>query len=245
MPRRRLEQRGLYKAHSLLVRGLLCPKRCWKHPRSAIPEVRFLQAWAFAKKVLCVFLNLLFIFVGRQAFFLKRFVAPAPAEVEATSSLNNFLRGLYHEGLFISSGTAGRLAREGLCFLRLYAELAMLSYQRSAKRFPLVPKGHYMHHQCLDLLRQSQKSQWCVSPLLFACQCQEDYVGRPSRLSRRVNPRTTSLRVLQRSFLAMRGAVLGAVGAASGVDGKRPQMSCGGLLGTKISSIHVKPVMGP
>lgn len=128
------------------------------------------------------------------------------SEAEGVALINACIHGLYHEGVFIPSERAVDLARKGLRFLRLYAELALECFKRSKKRFPLIPKGHFLHHSFLDLLEQSLSNPdgWTVNVLIYACQSQEDFVGRPSRIARRVNPRTTSLRVLQRVFLAVR-----------------------------------------
>ena len=128
-------------------------------------------------------------------------------EAEATSCINQCISGLFHEGLFIPAPRAEQLARLGLRFLSLYAELAGLCFSKKMNRFPLTPKGHYLHHQLLGLLHQAQKSAWCVNIIAYAVQMQEDYIGKPSRLARRVSCRTTSLRVIQRTFLAMRAAV--------------------------------------
>jgi len=81
--------------------------------------------------------------------------------------------------------------------------------QQREKKFPLAPKGHYLHHQFLDLLHQGIKADWCLNILAFANQMQEDFIGKPSRLARRVSSKTTSLRVIQRTFLAMRTALGG------------------------------------
>lgn len=104
---------------------------------------------------------------------------------------------------------AEAISKQGLLFLRLYAELARICHTRRKKRFPLVPKGHYLHHQFLQLLQQSQKADctWCFNFLSYAVQQEEDYIGKPSRLARRVSSRSTSLRVIQRAMLAVRGAL--------------------------------------
>eukprot|EP00438_Fugacium_kawagutii_P032048 Skav228641 [mRNA] locus=scaffold5539:12985:14550:- [translate_table: standard] len=126
---------------------------------------------------------------------------------EAVFSINQCLGGLYREGVFIKAENAKQLSNQGLTFLRLYGDLARMTFDRNMKRFPLVPKGHYLHHQFLDLLHQSQRCQWCLNILMFGVQMQEDFIGKPSRLSRRVSAQTTSLRVIQRTFLAVRNAL--------------------------------------
>lgn len=128
-------------------------------------------------------------------------------KAEATVAVNDFISGLYHEGVFIPKLQATRLAMRGLEFLKLYVELAQLSFSRKRQRFPLIPKGHFLHHQVLDLLHQGQQCPWAVNLLVYACQAQEDYVGKPSRLTRRTNPRTAPQRTIQRTFLAIRNAL--------------------------------------
>lgn len=128
-------------------------------------------------------------------------------EAEAVFSINQCLGGLYREGVFIKAEKAKQLSNQGLTFLKLYGDLAQMAFDRKLKRFPLVPKVHYLHHQFLDLLHQSQRCQWCMNILIFGVQLQEDFIGKPSRISRRVSAQTTSLRVIQRTFLAVRNAL--------------------------------------
>ena len=125
-------------------------------------------------------------------------------QVAATKAINECISGLYNEGLFIKADRAAVLARKGLEFLSLYADVAKLCYQRKMKRFPLVPKLHYLHHQFLELLHQSERSMWCMNVLVYANQLEEDFIGRPSRLAHRVSQRTASLRVIQRVMLAVK-----------------------------------------
>lgn len=132
---------------------------------------------------------------------------PGAAQAEATDAINKCLSGLYREGLFIRPEQAEQIALQGLQFLRLYSKLAVLTFQRGQKRFPLAPKGHYLHHQFLTLLDQARSCQWSLNLLCWAVQQQEDFIGKPSRLARRVSAKTTSLRVIQRTFLSVRTAL--------------------------------------
>ena len=131
----------------------------------------------------------------------------ATSEAEATVCINRALTGLYHNGVFIRGPDAVAIASDGLKFLTLYGEVAKLAHQRKVKRFPLFPKLHYLNHQFLDLLNQGRTSPFATNLLLYAVQMQEDFIGRPSRLSRRVNPRTQPLRVLQRTFIAIQSTL--------------------------------------
>ena len=45
-------------------------------------------------------------------------------------------------------------------------------------------------------------ADFCTNPLSESVQIQEDFIGRPSRLSRRVSIRALHLRTLQRSLIA-------------------------------------------
>ena len=134
-------------------------------------------------------------------------------QAEALKMINLCLGNLYREGLFIRSRDAERIAKQGLLFLKLYAELAQICFDRRAKRFPLNPKLHYLHHQFLEMLLDARRAQWCFNIIMTGVQMEEDYIGRPSRLARRVSSRTTSLRVIQRSFLAVRNALMESVEA--------------------------------
>ena len=104
-------------------------------------------------------------------------------QAEAVTVMNQFLSGLYRQGVFIPPEKGEELASKGLLFLKRYSELARLCYDRKKKRFAFTPKGHYLHHQILTLFDEA------------------------SRLARRVSSRTTSLRVIQRVFLAIRNCV--------------------------------------
>lgn len=128
-------------------------------------------------------------------------------KAEAATALNQCIGGLYSEGLFLKPDRAVELARKGLLFLHNYAKLASLTFERRQRRFPFIPKCHYLHHQFLDLLFGGRSSPWTLNILAFANQLSEDFVGRPSRLARRVSPRATSLRVIERTFLAVRNVL--------------------------------------
>lgn len=128
-------------------------------------------------------------------------------QAEAAETINLCLGNLYREGLFIRSADAESIGKQGLRFLSLYAELAQMAFDRRLKRFPLVPKLHYLHHQFLELVLDARKAEWCLNPIMTGVQLEEDFIGKPSRLARRVSSRTTALRVLQRSFLAVRNAL--------------------------------------
>ena len=117
--------------------------------------------------------------------------------------INKSMRGMYHHGVWLGQRDAQNIAMNGINFLRTYATLAWMAHEKKLSKFPMQPKFHYLNHTWLSLLTQSKK-RWSLNPIVYSCQMQEDYIGRPSRLSRRCNPRSVSTRVLQRSFAATR-----------------------------------------
>ena len=74
-------------------------------------------------------------------------------------------------------------------------------------RFTLIPKIHMLHHQCVRLQQECAKSLYCCNPLAESVQMQEDFIGRPSRLSRRVGIKLVHLRSIQRSLIAQEFAL--------------------------------------
>ena len=50
----------------------------------------------------------------------------------------------------------------------------------------------------IELQMQSRSCRFSVNPLVWSVQSDEDFIGRPSRLSRRVSPVTVVQRVTQR-----------------------------------------------
>ena len=65
----------------------------------------------------------------------------------------------------------------------------------------MIPKLHYMSHVALDMQEEGSKCKWAINCLAFSVQLQEDFVGRPSRLSRRVDIRRAHRNVIHRSLV--------------------------------------------
>ena len=122
--------------------------------------------------------------------------------LEATTSLNVALKTLYETELFLKPEESGLIGNLGLRFLRRFAVLSKLCQKNGERLWCMIPKLHIMHHVCLTLLSQSSEGKLALSPLAHAVQQDEDLVGRGSRLSRRVDSRTASKRVLERLLKA-------------------------------------------
>lgn len=117
--------------------------------------------------------------------------------LHAARSINHVFKVLYESGLWLTKQEAFEAGTLGRNWLRLYVELAEICYKESRLRFPLVVKHHMLDHAFRDLLEGSQK-EWTWSPLIDSVQMDEDFIGYTARLSRRVSPVSTALRVLQR-----------------------------------------------
>ena len=129
------------------------------------------------------------------------------AEAVGTSSMNLAISVMYSEGFFIRCERALKVAKLWLLFLQKYSLASLLVYRKGLNRFATIPKLHMLHHGCMRLLREAQQAQrnstiWTLNPLSESVQMQEDWIGRPSRLSRRVCPKLVHLRVCQRLLIS-------------------------------------------
>ena len=120
--------------------------------------------------------------------------------MEAVKAASTCLQTMFSHSVFLSNSEAMFIGQMGQRFLRRYASLAEKSKGLGRCLFALQPKGHAWHHLMLDLvLASNQGLRYIVNPLTWSVQLDEDFVGRPSRLSRRVRPgRIQVRRVIQR-----------------------------------------------
>ena len=127
---------------------------------------------------------------------------------EAVKFLNRFIRRLYKSEVFISGDRAHGIAEDGMSFLQLYQVLAQKAFEQQKPLFPLLPKIHFMDHIVRSLMTQSKIKGVAWNPMILGNQMEEDFIGRPSRLSRRVSPRLTATRTIERYLIATRAAWL-------------------------------------
>ena len=116
--------------------------------------------------------------------------------------MNIVLSVLYSEGYWIESSMALRLGRLMREFLGIYQQCAAISLAENLNRYAMVPKCHMISHAAEELVDDGGRAPWVTNPLATSNQVQEDFIGRPSRLSRRVHPGRIHTRVLERSLLA-------------------------------------------
>ena len=117
-------------------------------------------------------------------------------------NMDDFLRGVYSYELWIASKKAKPIIAAGLTFLKLHAVAVRVAHSRKKLLFQLMPNYHRIHHMLWDMHTQCLNHKVVMNPLYAATQSDEDFIGRPSRVSRRVSPRLTVQRTLQRSLLA-------------------------------------------
>lgn len=125
---------------------------------------------------------------------------------------------LYENGLWLRAVNARKLSAWMFCFLGHYSVLAQLSISSRKRRFPMYPKSHMLCHTALSLNRMSLKSEWVLSPLATACQQQEDFIGKPSKVSRSTNVRQAHRSVLWRSLVKIQSSLKLAAQDQRGMD---------------------------
>ncbi len=131
--------------------------------------------------------------------FFLRFREPSKAR--GTTAMNLSMSYMYASGFWIPKTEGLRLSSLMMVFLQSYTKCARLCLRDGWHRFGLMPKMHYLHHSAHRLRLEGMKGRWLINPMSESVQLQEDYIGRPSRLSRRVNIRLLHLRVLERSLI--------------------------------------------
>ena len=121
------------------------------------------------------------------------------ASWKAARCINRAWSALYKQDFWIPAKTAKAIGMDILEFLRLYAYLAKSAFDQDECLFSLLPKAHMIHHVGLTaLVLPAQKHDLIINPLAWGCQMSEDFIGRPSRISRRVSCRQTIERTLSR-----------------------------------------------
>ena len=130
---------------------------------------------------------------------------------EATYRMNAKFSLLYRSGAFLNFQESTFVVEQGLNFLEIYYGMAVEMFGRGRQwMYPLYPKAHIYHHLILQVLWQAKACDQSVNPLLYACQMDEDMIGKASRLSRRVNIRLTASRSLDRYLTAAYSAMVDA-----------------------------------
>lgn len=156
------------------------------------------------------------------------------AQVAATKAINITLTFLYRNGLWIRDTDARKLSDWIFSFLGHYSVLADLSVRRGKSRFPMYPKNHMVCHDALEIRKKAETCEWQLSPLATSCQQQEDFIGKPSKLSRSTNIRQAHRSVIWRSMIKIRFCLL---------DSGKDQRGMDAYMGWKGFKFDVKNLM--
>ena len=133
--------------------------------------------------------------------------AGGPYEAKATKAVSMAISFMYASGFWILAHHGLQLSKLIMVFLQGYTKCAQCCLRQGFHRFGLMPKMHYIHHAADRLRRESVLGVWVKNPLSESVQMQEDFIGRPSRLSRRVDVRQLHLRVVERSLINVQQAL--------------------------------------
>ena len=118
---------------------------------------------------------------------------------------NAFLKVLYNCDAWLSVREAKLAFRHGFDFLQQYSDLALMAMNDGVTLFIVQPKFHSYHHLVLSLQQDAERGK-VLNPLCYACQADEDFIGRPSRLSRRVTAQANCAeRVIERHLQSCYG----------------------------------------
>ena len=118
---------------------------------------------------------------------------------DATWYCNQCFHKTYASDLFLEPSQSREIGQLGMKFLAGHQQLAKQAFLEGKSLFSYLPKIHIIHHSMLELALAVQVQ---VNPLAWGVQMEEDFIGKLSRLARRVSPLQVILRVIQRSLQA-------------------------------------------
>eukprot|EP00438_Fugacium_kawagutii_P009434 Skav202045 [mRNA] locus=scaffold1138:363163:364701:- [translate_table: standard] len=125
--------------------------------------------------------------------------------LDACGVAEHFMHLLFTCSFFLTETEAWQLIQAGQSFLNAYMKLATLSYNRPLCLWKLKPKLHMLAHIVHTALCQFRKGTTCViNPVAESTFMCEDFIGKVSRLSRRVSAKQHGKKILQRYMVAAR-----------------------------------------
>lgn len=123
--------------------------------------------------------------------------------LQMTDGILNFTSIQYSHDLWLPTKCAELMYLEGLVALRAYNYAAGHCLDLGRALFGLRPKFHLLAETVFEIRASVRKGdQWVLSPVIFNCEDNEDFIGRISRISRHVSSRQCTLRTLQRYGVA-------------------------------------------
>ena len=111
-------------------------------------------------------------------------------------------------GLWLRPSCGAVLYEKGRALVCGYGWLANYAFQHQECLYALKPKLHFQMHALMELRAQLDgRHQAILSPVIWDCQQNEDCIGRVSKLSRILDSRVVTTRVLE-SYLVKAGILL-------------------------------------
>lgn len=118
---------------------------------------------------------------------------------EGAVAINKCIRRMYASNVFLTPEESGFLGELAFKFLRRYSSLSAACFRDGKNLFKIMPKHHIIHKIAVQLTDARSRGAPMLNPMACSVQMDEDFIGRPSRLSRRVTPRGLTMeRVLER-----------------------------------------------
>ena len=111
---------------------------------------------------------------------------------------------MYHAGLWLGHDERDHIILNMSIVLQGFLGLAEYAYEGlSLTRWKLQPKFHALAELRYSLMKQKASQYDSISPLAFATQLDEDFVGRVSTFSRAVASRTIHQKTIERYLIAL------------------------------------------
>eukprot|EP00439_Symbiodinium_sp_Y106_P074894 s934_g14.t1 len=120
----------------------------------------------------------------------------------AAQQIYQFFSKSFKEDVWIPADRALVISGHGFSFLRLHDSLAQRAFSEGRALFLFMPNLHRLHHLFYVIHDDANRSSLARNVLIWDCQIEEDFIGRPSRLSRRVGVQQVVKRTFERALQA-------------------------------------------
>ena len=137
----------------------------------------------------------------QRPWLLWKRIAKSISMVQLFRHANRFMTCLYGADWWLLDTERQKLIDHGVQTMVLFKRLAGQAYAWNLTRWKLQPKFHFFSEVLYSLHADKSRNVPSLSPLAFATQCDEDFVGRVSQASRSVSSRTVHVRTMQQKYL--------------------------------------------
>lgn len=118
--------------------------------------------------------------------------------LQACKSMGALMGVLFGAGYFVQGQQSADAVSAATSFIESYRLLVLSAHRENLCLFALKPKTHMFHHLVMEIQDQHTRQGMFESPLSQSTFQSEDFVGRVSRLSRRVAPMQVARKTLYR-----------------------------------------------